>query len=227
MTVSYPLRTKRGSVGRSSPARNSSFWQNEVGAHIRSHEYNLTLIGCSLEPAPTVVADIRSITVKSDKYLFSDVSCMERPLVVTDPSENVVEIIREAGELAADTGSPLTVLTVVTESEYQNDAEVLGAIEAFEGATYGIEPATYAEEVAQTAITDVLSDLDIETEAVGRFVEDESDRADAILEVATGNDCDYIFLMGRRRSPTGKALFGDTAQAVILNFDEYVVTMSE
>lgn len=152
---------------------------------------------------------------------------MERPLVVTDPSENVVEIIREAGELAADTGSPLTVLTVVTESEYQNDAEILGAIEAFEGATYGIEPAAYAEQVARTAITDVLSDLDIETEAVGRFVEDESDRADAILEVATGNDCDYIFLMGRRRSPTGKALFGDTAQAVILNFDEYVVTMSE
>lgn len=152
---------------------------------------------------------------------------MERPLVVTDSSENVVEIIREAGELAADTDSPLTVLTVVTESEYEKDAEVLGTIEAIEGSTYDLGPVAYAEEVAQTAITDLLSDLDIETEAIGKFVEDESDRADAILEVAEANGCDYVFLMGRRRSPTGKAIFGDTAQSVILNFDGYAVTVSE
>ncbi|WP_207592738.1 universal stress protein [Halomontanus rarus] len=152
---------------------------------------------------------------------------MERPLVVTDSSENVVEIIREAGELAADTDSPLTVLTVVTESEYEKDAEVLGTIEAVEGSSYDLGPVAYAKEVAQTAIADLLSDLDIEIEAIGKFVDDDSDRADAILEVAAENDCDYVFLMGRRRSPTGKAIFGDTAQSVILNFDGYVVTMSE
>jgi len=31
-----------------------------------------------------------------------------------------------------------------------------------------------------------------------------------------------VFVRGRRRSPTGKAVFGDTAQAVILNFDGFV-----
>ncbi|MFU8868927.1 universal stress protein [Natronococcus sp.] len=152
---------------------------------------------------------------------------MERPLVVTDESDTVGDLIREAGELAAASDSPLTVLTVVTESEYENDAEVLGTIGEIEGAEYRMNPTTYAEEVASTAITDLLSDLDLETEAVGKVVADDDDRADAILEVADANDCDYVFIMGRRRSPTGKALFGDTAQSVILNFDGYVVTQSE
>lgn len=152
---------------------------------------------------------------------------MERPLVVTDSDENVVEIIREAGELAADAGAPLLVLTVVTDEEYQNDANILSTIEEVEGTSYEIEPTAYAEEVANTAIADLLSDLELETEAAGRVVDDKSDRAEAILEVAEANDCDYIFLMGRKRSPAGKAVFGDTAQSVILNFDEYVVTTSE
>ena len=152
---------------------------------------------------------------------------MERPLVVTDSDDSVVEIIREAGELAAEVDAPLRVLTVVTDAEYQNDVEILGTIGDFEGADYRKGPTAYAEEVANTAITDLLSDLEVETEAIGKVVDDESDRAEAILEVAEKNDCDYIFLLGQRRSPTGKAIFGDTAQSVILNFDKYVVTSSK
>ncbi|MFC7215879.1 universal stress protein [Saliphagus sp. GCM10025334] len=152
---------------------------------------------------------------------------MERPLVVTDSSDAVVEVIREAGELAAAADAPLLVLTVVTESEYEKDVDVLGTIDRVERSGFEPNPEEYAEKVAQTAINDLLSDLALETEAVGRYVEDDSDRADAILDVAAANDCDYVFLLGRKRSPTGKALFGDMAQAVILNFDGYVVTMAE
>lgn len=149
---------------------------------------------------------------------------MEQPLVVTDPSEKVVDVVREAGELAAATDVPLIVLTVVTMEEYENDAEILGTIADIEGSSYNLAPAEYAEEVAGTAVADILSDLDLETETVGRYVEGDGDRADAILDVAAENDCDYVFLLGRRRSPTGKAIFGDTAQSVILDFDGYVVT---
>lgn len=149
---------------------------------------------------------------------------MDRPLVVTDSSDSVVELIEEAGELAELADTPLTVLTVVTDEEYQKDAEVLGTIADIEGSSYTLDPADYAEEVAETAIADLLAERDVETEAVGRYVDDDADRADAILEVAQQRDCDYVFLMGRRRSPTGKAIFGDTAQSVILNFDGYVVT---
>ncbi|UTF52450.1 universal stress protein [Natronosalvus rutilus] len=152
---------------------------------------------------------------------------MERPLVVTDSSDAVVEVIREAGELAAAADVPLLVLTVVTESEYEKDVDVLGTIDQIERSGFEPDPGEYAEKVAQTAINDLLSDLALETEAVGKYVEDDGDRADAILDVAAANDCDYVFLLGRKRSPTGKALFGDTAQSVILNFDGYVVTMAE
>lgn len=152
---------------------------------------------------------------------------MKRPLVVTDPSEGVVDLIREAGELAAATGVPLLVSTVITEDEYENDADVMETIDAVEGSAFNMEPAEYAEKVARTAVTDILSDLAIEAETIGRYIENEGDRAVAILDIAEQNDCDYIFLVGRRRSPTGKAVFGDTAQSVILNFDDYVVTTVE
>lgn len=152
---------------------------------------------------------------------------MDRPLVVTDPNDSVVDVIREAGELAAAVDAPLLVLTVVTESEYENDVDVLGEIDRIEQSGFSPEPDVYAKKIAQTAIKDLLSDLDLETEAIGRYVESEGDRAKTIIDVAESNNCDYIFLLGRQRSPTGKAIFGDTTQSVILNFDEYVVTVAE
>lgn len=149
---------------------------------------------------------------------------MEQPLVVTDSSDRVIELVEEAGELAENAGVPLLVLTVVTQDEYEEDAEVLERISEVEGSNYNVSPSEYAEEVAETAISDLLNDRDIETEAIGRAVQDDDDRANEIISVAEANDCDYIFLLGRRRRPTGKVIFGDTAQSVILNFDGYVVT---
>lgn len=152
---------------------------------------------------------------------------MDRPLVVTDSSDRAPELICEAGELAEASGVPLRVLTVVSDEEYENDASVIKSIADVEGDTYSATPAEYAESVANSAISDLLSDLDIETEAIGRAVTDEGERADAILSVAEDEACDYIFLIGQRRRPTGKAVFGDTAQRVILNSDQYVVTLTE
>lgn len=104
---------------------------------------------------------------------------------------------------------------------------MIDSIADVEGGSYSMTASEYAESVANSAISDLLSDLDIETEAIGRSVSDEDERADAILSVAKDGACDYIFLIGRRRRPTGKAVFGDTAQRVILNSDQYVVTLTE
>lgn len=152
---------------------------------------------------------------------------MDRPLVVTDSSDRAPELIREAGELAAAADAPLRVLTVVSDEEFENDAAVIDAIGDVEGSSYNMTASEYAESVANSAISDLLSDLDVETEAIGRSVADEDEQADAILSVAEDNGCDYIFLIGQRRRPTGKAMFGDTAQRVILNSDQYVVTLTE
>lgn len=152
---------------------------------------------------------------------------MERPLVVTDPSDRSPEMIREAGALAEATGAPLLVLTIVSQEEYGKDAEVMTAIGDVEGTSFDRGPAEYAEKVAGSAVSDILSEFDIETETVGREVQNDDDRSDVILEVARENGCDYVFLIGQRRRPTGKAVFGDTAQKVLLNFDDYVVTLTE
>ncbi|MFC6725558.1 universal stress protein, partial [Halobium palmae] len=60
---------------------------------------------------------------------------------------------------------------------------------------------------------------DVELSVVARTTDDV---AETVLEVAQERGCDHAFLLGKRRSPTGKALFGDVAQQVVLNFDGYV-----
>lgn len=152
---------------------------------------------------------------------------MDRPLVVTDPNDRSPELIREAGKLAEDTDSPLLVLTIVSQEEFEKDAEVLTAISDIEGTNYERGAAGYAKKVANSAVSDLLFEFDIETETIGREVDSDDERSNVILEVARENKCNYIFLIGRRRRPTGKVIFGDTAQDVILNFNDYVVTLSE
>ena len=152
---------------------------------------------------------------------------MERPLVVTGPSESAMDLIREAGELAEATETPLTVLTVVTREEFEEDSETLSTIGEIEHTSHSFSAEEYAESVAKQAINDLLADLDVETEPVGVGVSNDGARADAIIEAAEERDCDYVFVIGRRRSPTGKAVFGDTAQKVILNYDGSVVVKTE
>ncbi|WP_331233647.1 universal stress protein [Natronorarus salvus] len=152
---------------------------------------------------------------------------MDHPLVATDSSDRSPELIREAGALAEAAGVPLLVLTVVTREEFEEDAAVLETIGDVEKAAYEPKPAEYARNVAESAAADLLSGFDVETGTVGRYVDDGDDRADAILQVAEELGCDYVFLTGRRRSPAGKAIFGDTAQDVLLSFDGYVVTLTD
>jgi nucleotide-binding universal stress UspA family protein len=54
-------------------------------------------------------------------------------------------------------------------------------------------------------------------DATPRGVRRDDRTADAILEVADSVDADRIYLYSRKRSPAGKAVFGSTAQRVVLN----------
>lgn len=53
------------------------------------------------------------------------------------------------------------------------------------------------------------------------------DAADTVLAEARHRGCDHVFVTGRKRSPAGKAIFGDVAQRIVLEFDGAVTVLAE
>ena len=151
---------------------------------------------------------------------------MDRALVVIDETESSDELLGEAGELAAGAGAALVIFSPLSEDAYEEDASVLSEIEAVERTSFDKQPEHLARSAADQAASEQLDDLEVEYETRGAIV-DSGERATAIVDAATAADCDYVFLVGKRRSPTGKAIFGETAQDVLLNFDGRVVVTME
>lgn len=138
---------------------------------------------------------------------------MQRALVVVADTAEALALGEEAGQFAASTDAELHLVRFVDRAEYQNRLQRAATgtreIESIQQAT------EYAEELAEQFASDTLDGLDVDV--VTRGIVD--DMPDAILEYAGEHDCDHVFITGRERSPTGKAVFGDAAQSVILNFD--------
>ncbi|GKZ14562.1 hypothetical protein HAL_24430 [Haladaptatus sp. T7] len=65
------------------------------------------------------------------------------------------------------------------------------------------------------AAREILQDAGVSVEVRGR--EQVETTADSILTVSDEADVDRLYLYGRKRSPTGKAVFGSTLQRVLLN----------
>ncbi|WP_338741959.1 universal stress protein [Haloplanus salilacus] len=60
-----------------------------------------------------------------------------------------------------------------------------------------------------------------------KVTESSGDPADQILDVAESEGADLVVVAGRKRSPTGKALFGSVTQSVILNADRPVMVAGD
>lgn len=146
---------------------------------------------------------------------------MNRLLVVVDDSEAHRRVLEKAGTIAAGVECELIVLDIVDENEFtgsvQRRANRGGQSDSLDEVT--TRAATNAEELAD----EILADEDIEYEVLGIV----GKVPDDIVAVAEDQDCDHVFVVGRERSPTGKAVFGDTAQSVILNFDGPVTVLTD
>ncbi len=139
---------------------------------------------------------------------------MERALAVVEAKEATKDLVAEAGKLANGVGADLTLLHVTTEEEFQDRRSTLENVAGLD-AEYNVDNArSGAQQFAQKVGKEALDD-DIEFSAIGRI----GNPQETILTTASENDIDHIFIHGKQRSPTGKAVFGDTAQAIILNFD--------
>ncbi|NUB93376.1 universal stress protein [Haloterrigena sp. SYSU A121-1] len=146
---------------------------------------------------------------------------MDHALVVIDDTDAHRELLAEAGRLAHDTGAKLTVLAWITPDQVNETADNLEVIEQMEGTSYS-EPdsSSTAEQFARQIAEEVFDSFDESVEyATDGIVVEESERADEVIATAEELGSDHLFVVGRRRSPTGKALFGDFAQRILLNFD--------
>jgi nucleotide-binding universal stress UspA family protein len=111
----------------------------------------------------------------------------------------------------ADEGTTVYLLHVFERKEYESLRTALDATPQSE-----VSPTTVARkrDVVKRTVAR-LQDAGLEPVVVGAL----GDRADAILREAARADVDMILVGGRRRSPTGKALFGSVAQEVMMNAD--------
>jgi nucleotide-binding universal stress UspA family protein len=65
--------------------------------------------------------------------------------------------------------------------------------------------------------------MDVEFDTIGVVGHVKED----VIAVAEREGCDHVFIAGKRRSPSGKAIFGDVTQSIILNFDGMVTVMMD
>ncbi|MFP4590911.1 MAG: universal stress protein [Halobacteriales archaeon] len=140
---------------------------------------------------------------------------MERALVLITGTPEEKDLVRLAGELAAGVGAEVLLLHVTTEEEFADQADALAEMTQLD-VTYGVEQAEEgAKQFAANVGNDVFEDVDVEFHGLGRLGDVEGET----LKVAEEYGCDHLFVAGRRRSPAGKAIFGDRTQSLILNFD--------
>lgn len=148
---------------------------------------------------------------------------MQRALAVVDSDEQSREMVREAGELAAGVDADVVVLHVTTEEEFEDNQDRLAELSS-EMASYGVETAQEgARQYAANVANELLSDVNVSTTAVGAL----GNRRDEVLDAARTHDCDYVFITGAKRSPTGKAIFGDDTQSIILSFEGSAVVRTK
>jgi nucleotide-binding universal stress UspA family protein len=147
---------------------------------------------------------------------------MERAIAVVEATESAKDLVLEAGELAAGVDAELVLVHVTTESEYSERRESMASIPSID-VNYTVDEALDgAEKFADDVGRDVLNDVAVDYEPVGRLGE----KGDEILALAEERDADHIFIAGRKRSPTGKAIFGDVTQRIILEFDGAVTVIT-
>jgi len=108
-------------------------------------------------------------------------------------------------EVAAPTGATVVVLHAFEEDDFADVRKRLDDSDA---------TATEAARRQKTVreLTTALDDADVAFEVRGGV----GGKSEAIVSAADDVDADRVFVAGRNRSPTGKAVFGSTAQSVML-----------
>lgn len=131
-------------------------------------------------------------------------------LAIGENDDPIVDQLTEATAALADHGARVVVLHIFGEAEYEGLMDNLD---------YDVSGPEVTAEVAQRhetceAICAGLREAGIDPEVRGDV---DDDRPRAVLAGARDVDADHLVIGGRSRSPTGKAIFGDHAQQILLD----------
>lgn len=126
-----------------------------------------------------------------------------------EDDDRVDSITNTAIDIAGPTGATVTLVHVFSDDQYRTLAEKLEFNPNSE-----VTPDTVAKR--HTTIRELEATLD---EAGITFTSHGGvgEKGEVIVELARTLDAELIIVGGRKRSPAGKAVFGSTAQEVMLN----------
>lgn len=124
-------------------------------------------------------------------------------------AERIDELAETTVDIAGPSGASVVLGHVFTEEEYENTYESLG----FDTDSEVTPNKVAARHATIRQLADRLDAAEIDY-SVGGAV---GNHGDSIIGLAEEADADLVVVGGRRRSPTGKAVFGSTAQQVMLS----------
>jgi nucleotide-binding universal stress UspA family protein len=139
---------------------------------------------------------------------------IETVLVAVNESDRdrVGKLGRTAADIAGPAGATVALAHVFTKDEYDSARGNLDFDRDSE-----VTPDVVAKRYATIReLGDVMDDRGVEFSWYGRLSSGTSE-GEVVVDLAEELSADLVVVGGRRRSPTGKALFGSTAQEIILN----------
>ncbi|MFU1783645.1 universal stress protein [Haloarcula japonica] len=141
-------------------------------------------------------------------------------IVVLDSANPNEQLLNAAKTYATGTDTEVLLCRVVDRDQYQD--EVLTNAEARKRGD-SIEEVESKAEAEATEIGKEYFGDDVQYTPIGVIGTIPED----ILDIAEEWDSTHIFATGKKRSPTGKMLFGDQAQKLVLDFDGPVTIITE
>jgi nucleotide-binding universal stress UspA family protein len=136
---------------------------------------------------------------------------IETLLVAIGPNDDTRtdELIDAVVDIAEPTGARVLLLHVFSEAAYQTGIEEAGFDRA--------DPPSPAELASRLegidTVAAALEAADIDCDVAGEI----GDEKETILRVAAESDADLLCASGRKRSPTGKAVFGSTVHRLMMD----------
>jgi len=134
-------------------------------------------------------------------------------LAVGESDEDRLDRLAEtAADIAGPAGATVALAHVFTRSEYDRARKNLD----FDSDSEATPDAIAGRYVTVRNLRDAMEDADVEYSEHGHLV-DGDEIGEGIVELAEEVEADLVVIGGRKRSPAGKAVFGSTAQEVLLN----------